>query len=160
VERQAAQRLAAAQFDRDGRTRYPDATGTLRLSFGTLKGWQEGAVAVPTHTDVAGLRARHTGAAPFSMPSTWQGAGASLPADTPFNFVTDHDIIGGNSGSPMINRDLRWVGLVFDGNRHSLGGSFFYDGTLNRAVSVHPAVILRALQQVYGGRALAEELLQ
>lgn len=160
VERQAAQRLAAAQFDRDGRTRYPDATGTLRLSFGTLKGWQEGAVAVPTHTDVAGLRTRHTGAAPFAMPSSWQGAGASVSADTPFNFVTDHDIIGGNSGSPMINRDLRWVGLVFDGNRHSLGGSFFYDGTLNRAVSVHPAVILRSLQNVYGGQALAEELLR
>ncbi len=159
VERQAAQRLAQAQFDRDGRSRYPDATGTLRLSFGILKGWQEGATPVPTHTTVAGLRARHTGAAPFAMPASWLAAGAAVDAEVPFNFVTDHDIIGGNSGSPMINREGRWVGLVFDGNRHSLGGSFFYDGTLNRAVSVHPAVILRSLQTVYGAPELAAELL-
>lgn len=159
VERQAAQRVALAQFDREGRSRYPDATGTLRLSFGVLKGWQEGAAAVPTHTTTAGVRARHTGAAPFALPASWLSAGASLPAELPFNFVTDHDIIGGNSGSPMINREGRWVGLVFDGNRHSLGGSFFYDGDRNRAVSVHPAVILRSLQAVYGARELAEELM-
>ncbi len=160
VERQAAQRLALAQFDRDGLNRYPDATGTLRLSFGTLKGWQEGQAAVGTHTTVAGLRARHTGAAPFAMPNSWTTAGLALPHELPFNFVTDHDIIGGNSGSPMINRQGRWVGLVFDGNRHSLGGSFFYDGALNRAVSVHPAVILQALQRVYGGQGLAQELMR
>ncbi|NBQ90562.1 MAG: S46 family peptidase [Betaproteobacteria bacterium] len=160
VERQAAQRLALAQFDRDGRSRYPDATGTLRLSFGTLKGWQEGAVAVPTHTTVAGLRGRHTGAAPFALPASWLVPGAAMAGEVPFNFVTDHDIIGGNSGSPMINRQGRWVGLVFDGNRHSLGGSFFYDSQLNRAVSVHPAAILQSLQFVYGARELADELLK
>lgn len=158
VEREAAQRLAVAQFDRDGRGRYPDATGTLRLSFGVLRGWQEAGAMVPTHTSVAGLRARHTGATPFAMPETWLKQGAGLAADVPFNFVTDHDIIGGNSGSPMVNRRAEWVGLVFDGNRHSLGGSFFYDGALNRAVSVHPAVILKSLQEVYGGKALAQEL--
>jgi hypothetical protein len=158
VEREAAQRLAVAQFDRDGRGRYPDATGTLRLSFGVLRGWQEAGALVPTHTTVAGLRARHTGAMPFAMPETWLKQGAGVAADIPFNFVTDHDIIGGNSGSPMINSRAEWVGLVFDGNRHSLGGSFFYDGALNRAVSVHPAVILKSLQEVYGGQALAQEL--
>lgn len=159
VEREAAQRLALAQFDRDGRSRYPDATGTLRLSFGTLQGWQEAGAEVPTHTTVAGLRRRHTGAAPFALPERWLGAGAALAADVPFNFVTNHDIIGGNSGSPMINRQGRWVGLVFDGNRHSLGGSFFYDPVLNRAVSVHPAVILESLKSVYAAQDLVQELL-
>lgn len=158
VEREAAQRLAVVQFDRDGRGRYPDATGTLRLSFGVLRGWQEAGTLVPTHTSVAGLRARHTGATPFAMPETWLKQGGSVAPDTLFNFVTDHDIIGGNSGSPMINSRAEWVGLVFDGNRHSLGGSFFYDGARNRAVSVHPAVILKSLQEVYGGQALAQEL--
>ncbi len=159
VEREAAQRLAIAQFDRDGRARYPDATGTLRLSFGVLKGWSESGSDVPTHTTVAGLRARHTGATPFAMPPSWLSGGIRLNGQLPFNFVTDHDIIGGNSGSPMVNRHARWVGLVFDGNRHSLGGSFFYDGTLNRAVSVHPAIILQSLQTVYGAGELADELL-
>ena len=160
VERQAAQRLAIAQFDRDGRSRYPDATGTLRLSHGVLRGWREGSNEVPTHTTVAGLKARQTGAAPFALPSSWlSSTGIRLADDIPFNFVTDHDIIGGNSGSPMINRQGEWVGLVFDGNRHSLGGSFFYDGVANRAVSVHPMAILRSLQQVYEGKALAQELM-
>ncbi len=159
VEREAAQRLAWAQFDRDGRSRYPDATGTLRLSYGTLKGWREAGVEVPTHTHVAGLRRRHTGAAPFAMPERWRSAGATVADDLPFNFVTDHDIIGGNSGSPMINRQGRWVGLVFDGNRHSLGGSFFYDAASNRAVSVHPAVILESLRSVYGAHDLLRELM-
>jgi len=159
VEREAAQRLALAQFDRDGRSRYPDASGTLRLSYGVLKGWQEAGALVPTHTTVAGLRARHTGAAPFAMPERWQNAGATVGAEVPFNFVTDHDVIGGNSGSPMINRQGRWVGLVFDGNQHSLGGSFFYDGQLNRAVSVHPAVILESLRSVYAAQDLLQEVL-
>jgi hypothetical protein len=152
--------LAIAQFDREGRSRYPDATGTLRLSHGVLRGWREGSIEVPTHTTVAGLKARQTGAAPFALPSSWlSSTGIRLADDIPFNFVTDHDIIGGNSGSPMINRQGEWVGLVFDGNRHSLGGSFFYDGVANRAVSVHPMAILRSLQQVYEGKALAQELM-
>lgn len=93
------------------------------------------------------------------MPERWRSAGATVADDVPFNFVTDHDIIGGNSGSPMINRQGRWVGLVFDGNRHSLGGSFFYDAASNRAVSVHPAVILESLRSVYGAHDLLRELM-
>lgn len=158
VERQAAQRLAMVQFDLEGLNRYPDATGTLRLSFGQLKGWQEGAGLVASQTTVAGLHARHSGAPPFALPESWLRRGGELSPELPFNFVTDHDIIGGNSGSPMINGQARWVGLVFDGNRHSLGGSFHYDGQRNRAVSVHPAVIMQSLKAVYGAHALAAEL--
>lgn len=162
VEAQAGQRIAQAQFAMTGRSTYPDATGTLRLSYGTLKGWNEGRQAVSTQTDFAGVYGRATGAAPFALPASWIAAKPRLEASRlmsqPFNYVTDHDIIGGNSGSPMINRAGEVVGLVFDGNRHSLGGSFSFDPRINRAVSVHAGAIVQALRQVYGAQALLQEL--
>ena len=162
VEAEAGRRIAEAQFAMTGRSVYPDATGTLRLSYGVLRGWNESGTMVPTNTDFAGVYARATGAEPFALPASWLTARPRLEATglqaQPFNFITDHDIIGGNSGSPMINRKGEVVGLVFDGNRHSLGGSFSFDPRVNRAVSVHAGAIVQALRHVYGAQALLQEL--
>lgn len=163
VETEAGRRIAQAHFARSGRSTYPDATGTLRMSHGVMRSWAEpGKPMPPLHTDFAGLYARATGEYPFALPASWQKMQSSLQplglASQPFNFITDHDIIGGNSGSPMINRAGEIVGLVFDGNRHSLGGSFSFNERVNRAVSVHAGAILQALRHVYGAQGLLREL--
>ena len=162
VEADAGRRIAQALFAKKGRSTYPDATGTLRLSHGVMRAWEEGGRTVPLHTDFSGLFARHTGAEPYAAPASWLQARPRLAAagleSQPFNFVTDHDIIGGNSGSPMINRRGEVVGLVFDGNRHSLGGSFSFDERRNRSVSVHAGAIVQALRHVYRADALLSEL--
>ncbi len=157
----AAERLAALRFHVLGQGIYPDATFTLRLSYGVVKGWTDPALGdVPPFTYASGLWTRATGAYPFNLAASWVGKEAVIPAGTQFNFVSTNDIIGGNSGSPVLNKAGRIIGLVFDGNIHSTGGSFGFDPELNRTVSVSSQMIVAALRGVYGANALADELVK
>ena len=160
VLRSQGQMIARARFAREGTGIYPDATFTLRLSYGQVQGWQEGDEKIPAFTDIAGLYARATGNAPFALPPRWLAAEPQLASGTHFDFVTTNDIVGGSSGSPVVDRDGRVVGLVFDGNIHSLGGDFWYDSDQNRAVAVDDQALLLALRRVYGMNGLADELVQ
>jgi len=157
----ASSRIAEARFVVDGTDSYPDATFTLRLSYGHVKGWTElGASSpVPALTTFGGAQARATGVAPYALPPTWTRAAKQIDPAIPFNVSTTHDIIGGNSGSPLLNAAGEVAGLVFDGNLHSLGGRYGYDAERNRAVSVHGDAIIHALRTIYGGGHLADELL-
>lgn len=150
--------LAKARFAVYGQSIYPDATFTLRLSYGAVKGYQEDGRTVKPLTTMAGAFERHTGADPFALPKTWLAAKSKLALDTPFNMATTNDIIGGNSGSPMVNKDREVVGLIFDGNIQSLGGDYGFDETQNRAVAVHSAAILEALEKIYGAQRIVDEL--
>ncbi len=157
----AAGRLSDLRFDVLGDSVYPDATFTLRLSYGAVAGWNDPDFGeIPPATKIGGLYERATGAFPFNLVESWIKAKDRLDLDKQMNFVSTNDIIGGNSGSPLINREGRIVGLAFDGNLHSLGGSFGYDGNLNRTVSVSSQLIVEALQNVYGADTLASELLR
>ncbi len=151
--------IAQARFARHGTGAYPDATFTLRLSYGEVAGWSEGGRKIAPFTDFAGAFARDTGVDPFALPATWHAAKGRLDPAQRFNFVTTNDIIGGNSGSPMINRNGEIVGLIFDGNIHSLGGAFWFDARTNRAVAVHSGAILESLSKVYGATDLAREIM-
>ena len=150
--------ISRARFQLDGTNSYPDATFSLRLSYGQIKGWQEAGHDIFPFTSVGGLIARSTAQPPFALPPRWIDHLADIDLATPFNFVTTHDIIGGNSGSPMLNRQGQLVGLIFDGNLHSLGGAYAYDGRFNRAVAVHPAIMKQALDAVYDADNLVKEL--
>jgi Peptidase S46 len=141
-----------------GTSSYPDATFTLRLSYGKIAGWEENGRNVPAMTRFAGLYARDTGKFPFAVAPTWLRARGRLDPDTPMNVATTNDIIGGNSGSPLINRDGEVVGLIFDGNLPSLGGDYGYQPATNRAVALHGAAILEGLDKVYGASRLAQEI--
>ncbi len=158
VTERAGQAIAQARFKQLGASVAPDATFTLRLSYGEVRGWREGEREIAAFTDMNGAFARHTGADPFALPNSWLTAQSRLDSSKRLNFVTTNDIIGGNSGSPVINRHAEIVGLIFDGNIHSLGGGFWYDARLNRAVAVHPAAILEALRVIYPAPALLQEL--
>lgn len=158
--KKADESIAQARFERDGTSSYPDATFTLRLSYGKVVGWEEAGKPVAPFTQVSGLYQRATGADPFKLPDTWLTAKASLNPATPMNFVTDNDIIGGNSGSPVINQAGQAVGLIFDGNIHSIGGDFTYDATKNRAVAVDTAILVEAVRTVYRLPRLSNELVQ
>lgn len=151
--------IAQARFARDGTSAYPDATFTLRLSYGAVDGWVEGDRPINAFTQVAGAFARDTGIDPFALPDSWHKAKVDLNPAQRVNFVTTHDIIGGNSGSPMVNRQGEIVGLIFDGNIHSLGGAFGYDAKLNRAVAVHSGMLLESLQKIYHAENLVGEIL-
>jgi hypothetical protein len=150
--------LAKARFAVYGESIYPDATFTLRLSYGAVQGYEENGARVTPFTTIGGAFERHTGAEPFALPKSWLTAKSKLNLSTPFNFATTNDIIGGNSGSPMVNQKLEVVGLVFDGNIQSLGGDYGFDESVNRAVGVHSAAMLEALEKVYGQARLVEEL--
>ena len=150
--------LARARFEALGPGTYPDATFTLRLSYGTVKGFPHRGQPVEPITTVAGLFDRATGAEPFELPGSWIRAKSKLSPETPMNLATTNDIIGGNSGSPLIDRNGALIGLVFDGNIYSLGGDFGFDPELNRTVAVESAVILEALKQVYEARRLVAEI--
>jgi hypothetical protein len=141
-----------------GTSSYPDATSTLRLSYGKIAGWEENGRHVPAMTRFAGLYARDTGKFPFAVAPTWLRARARLDPDTPMNVATTNDIIGGNSGSPLINREGEVVGLIFDGNLPSLGGDYGYEPATNRAVALHGAAILEGLDKVYGASRLVQEI--
>lgn len=154
----AGERIARARFAVRGKSAYPDATFTLRLSYGAVRGWREGDREVAPFTTVDGLYVRATGAEPFRLPSRWLDARDRINLDTRFNFATDNDITGGNSGSPVLDARGRLVGLVFDGNRHSIGGDYWFDPALNRTVAVHPAALVLALAEIYGASELRGEL--
>ncbi len=158
VVRRNADLINRARFARDGDSVYPDATFSLRLSYGRVAGWQLGERRISPFTTFGGTFTRATGAEPFALPARWLAAETRLDPQQPFNFVTTNDIIGGNSGSPMINASGQLVGLIFDGNIDSLAGNFHYDGARNRAVGVHAGAILQALQQVYADARLVDEL--
>jgi hypothetical protein len=158
VENKNAELIAQARFAKYGTSVYPDATFTLRLSDGVVKGWNEKGKAVPPFTDFAGAFARDTGYAPFLLPQSWHDAKSRLDLAQRLDFVTTNDIIGGNSGSPVINREAELVGLVFDGNIESLGGAFWYDEGVNRTVAVHSSGILEALRNIYHADRLVGEI--
>jgi hypothetical protein len=161
VERPNYARIARALFEVEGTKLYPDATFTLRLSFGAVKGYNENGKLVRPFTDFAGLYKRaadHGNKFPFELPASWQNRKSSLDLATPFNFASTNDIIGGNSGSPVINRNAELVGLIFDGNIQSLVGNFIYDEATNRAVSVDSRAMMEALRKIYGAKEVADEL--
>lgn len=137
---------------------YPDATGTLRLSFGQVRGYKEGVHSIAPFTTLAGTYDRATGYEPFALPDSWLKARSALSPDTSFNVVTTNDIIGGNSGSPLINKDAEVVGLIFDGNIHSLGGDYFFDVEKNRAVAVTQSGMAELLKKIYKADRLIKEL--
>ena len=154
----ASERIARARFALYGTSSYPDATFTLRVSYGAVEGWMENGEQVAPFTRLSRAYERATGEAPFALPERWIKARDRLDMQTPFNFVATLDITGGNSGSPIIDADAQIVGLAFDGNIHSIAGSYGYDGEKNRAVGVHPAIMLEALDRVYAADELIEEL--
>jgi len=159
--RQAYAKLATARFAIYGTDVYPDATFTLRLAFGLVKGYTEQGKEVPPWTTFAGLyqRADEQGnQSPFALPERWIKQKSKLNLKTPFNFVSTADIIGGNSGSPVVNRNGEFVGIIFDGNIQSLVLDFIYTEKEARAVSVHSAAILEALRKVYRANRVADEL--
>jgi hypothetical protein len=155
---QAAEKIAQARFALLGTADYPDATFTPRLSYGAVAGWTHQGRTVGPFTAFRGLWPRATGRAPYDLAPRWIAAKDRLDPETVFNIASSNDITGGNSGSPLINARAEVVGVVFDGNIHSLGGAFAYDGTLNRTVSTSAVSIIEALRTVYGLDGLADEL--
>jgi hypothetical protein len=163
VERTNYGKIARALFELKGTSLYPDATFTLRLSYGTVKGYKADGKTYTPFTDFAGLwrhSAEHADKYPYHIPETWERAKSSLNLKTPLNFVSDADIIGGNSGSPVINTKGEVVGLIFDGNIQSLPGDFYFDGSVNRSISVDVRGMIEALQKVYHADAVVGELLK
>jgi hypothetical protein len=150
--------IAAAMFKIYGTSIYPDATFTLRLSYGSVKGYQAGGRTIAPITVTAGLYDRATGYDPFKLPPSWIAAQPSLDPQQPFNFATTNDTIGGNSGSPVINRNAEVVGLYFDGNIQSLGGDYGFDPAVNRSVAVNVGALRMALDKVYHADRLVKEL--
>ena len=163
VEQRAGEQIGKARFAVYGKTTYPDATFTLRLSYGQVKGYPMNGTKAPSKTTFYGLYDRAQSfdfQAPFNLPSRYQEGRDKLDLSTPLDFVTTNDIIGGNSGSPVINRNGEIVGLIFDGNIESLVGDFVYEGETNRAVAVHTAAMTEVLKKLYNVPALVEELLR
>ena len=162
VEEEAGEKLGKARFAAFGKTTYPDATFTLRLSYGQVQGYPMNGTKAPYKTTFFGLFDRANSfdfEGPFYLPSRYKENRDKLDLATPLDFVTTNDIIGGNSGSPVINRNAEVVGLIFDGNIESLVGDFVYDGTANRAVAVHTAGMTEALRKLYGTGRLVHELM-
>jgi hypothetical protein len=161
VERDAYSKIAQAVFATQGDAAYPDGTFTLRLSYGQVKGYMENGKPVTPFTEIRGLYVRgdeHKQKPPYKIVDSWMKARATLNPTTPYNFVSTNDIVGGNSGSPVINAKGELVGLIFDGNIQSLPGYFVYDAAVNRAVSVDSRGMLEALRRVYGANSIADEL--
>ncbi|HET6628568.1 MAG TPA: S46 family peptidase [Woeseiaceae bacterium] len=150
--------IADARFRIYGTDTYPDATFTLRVTYGAVEGWMEKGEHVEPFTHTARLFERATGEPPFALPESWQRAREDLDPSTPFDFVATTDITGGNSGSPVIAADGALVGVAFDGNIHSIAGSYWFDPAVNRTVAVDAAIMLEALEKVYGAERLLNEL--
>jgi hypothetical protein len=160
-ERTNYAKIARALFEIEGTKLYPDATFTLRLSYGDVKGYRENGKQVAPFTDFAGFYEHSNkfgNKPPYEIPKRWIEKKSAIDLKVPFNLVTTNDIIGGNSGSPLINKNTEIVGLVFDGNIYSLVGNFIYDETQNRTVSVDSRGMIEALRKVYGANELADEL--
>jgi len=161
ARQQAHATIARARNALLGASGYPDATSTLRLAFGTVKGYEEDGKPFPALTTLGGLyeRAKEMkNQPPFDLPSSWVRRKARLNLKTPFNFVSTADIIGGNSGSPVVNRAGEFVGIIFDGNLQGLPWDFAFSDKQGRATAVHSAAILEALDKVYGAKELIREL--
>jgi hypothetical protein len=160
-KRQAYAKIAQARFAVTGTDAYPDATFTLRLAFGVVKGYEDRGQKIPPWTTMGGAfkhSENHGQIEPFKLPESWRQAKERMKLDTPFNFVSTADIIGGNSGSPVVNRKGEVVGLIFDGNIYSLVLDFVYSDEKARAVSVHSASIVEAMKSVYRADQLVREL--
>jgi hypothetical protein len=154
----AAEQIARARFAESGTTVYPDANFTLRLNGGTVQGWRENELLVAPFTRLRGLYTRASGYEPFALPPLWLRARAQLNPDTPLDLSTSNDIVGGNSGSALLDAQGDIVGVVFDGNSHSIAGAFWYNPGDNRAVAVDSAALLEALRVVYRANSLLTEL--
>jgi hypothetical protein len=157
----AGEKLGKARFLVYGKNAYPDATFTLRLSYGTVDGYPYNGTIAPPFTTFWGLydrAASFSNKPPFDLTAKQVAGRDKLDLSTPLDFVSTGDIIGGNSGSPVVNREGELVGLIFDGNIESLAGDFEYDGTKNRAVAVHSSGMIEGLRKLYGANALADEL--
>jgi hypothetical protein len=150
--------IAKARFKAEGTSVYPDATFTLRVSYGSIKGYDQASGHIDPLTRIGGAFTRATGSAPFALPASWLAAKDKLDLDKVFDIASTNDIIGGNSGSPLINKKGEVVGLIFDGNIQSLGGDFGYDGSTNRAVSVSTGALKEALDKVYHADRIVKEL--
>jgi hypothetical protein len=161
VQTAAYPRIGAAIMLIEGSKVSSDATGTVRVSYGTVKGYLEDGKKIPPYTYVPGLYERskqHDNKNPYDLAPRWVDAKASLDPRTPFNFVTTNDIVGGNSGSAMVDKKGELVGLIFDGNITMLGGYFTYDESVNRAIAVDSRLIIEGLRKVYKADRLADEI--
>jgi Peptidase S46 len=161
AKQQAHAAIARARNTLLGLTDYPDATFTLRLAFGVVKGWEEEGTAVPAFTTVGGLythAAEMKNQPPFNLPPAWVKRPPQFNPQTPFNFVSTCDIVGGNSGSPVANRAGEFVGIIFDGNLPSLNWDYAFSDAQGRATSVDSAAILAALENIYHASGLVKEL--
>jgi hypothetical protein len=161
IKKQAYAEIAKARFALEGTNNCPDATFTLRLSYGTVRGYEENGKPVPPSTNFEGLYQRaadHNNQPPFDLPPRWADRKSALNMQTKFNFVSDADIIGGNSGSPVVNKNNEFVGIIFDGNIHSFVLDCIYTDKVARAVGVDSAAITEALRKVYDANALMDEL--
>lgn len=161
VERANYAKIARARFDTEGTNIYPDATFTLRLSYGTVKGYMENGKKVTPFTTLGGLYERSANFKaefPYNLPPRWMSKKSAVNLTTPFNFVTTDDIIGGNSGSPTINKNAELIGLIFDGNIQSLVGDYIYDESANRAISVDARGMIEVLRKVFDANEIADEL--
>jgi hypothetical protein len=161
VERTNYSKIARAKFDTEGTKLYPDATFTLRLSYGAVKGFTENGKKVAPFTTLGGLYDRVAGFKaefPYNLPPRWMEKKSAVNLNTQFNFVSTNDIIGGNSGSPTINKEGELVGLIFDGNIQSLVGDFIYDESVNRAISVDVRAMQEVLRKVFDANEIADEL--
>ena len=148
-------------FETEGTKLYPDATFTLRLSYGAVKSYTENGKRIAPFTTLGGLYDRAANFKyqfPYNLPPRWMDKKASVNPGTPFNFVSTDDIIGGNSGSPTINQKAELVGLIFDGNIQSLVGNFMYDEAVNRAISVDVRAMQEVLRKVFNANEIADEL--
>jgi hypothetical protein len=157
--RAAAEKIAKARFAVYGTSVDPDATFTLRLSYGTVKGFEdaEGKFVAP-YTNIGGLFERATGADPYKLPESWLKTKSSLNLSVPMNLSTTNDTTGGNSGSPLIDKDANVVGLLFDGNIFSLGGDYGYDAAKNRSVCVDSRALLEGMRRVYHLDRIVDEI--
>ena len=160
--RDAARRRSPRRASQcSARSVYPDATFTLRMSYGDVRGWNEKGQQVEPFTQA---RRACTSARRARSRSGCRSAGSTrrgkLDPNTPFNLVTNNDIVGGNSGSPLWTRRASSSACIFDGNIHSISGSYWFDERMNRAVAVHPAIIVAALRDVYGAKAIVAEILE
>jgi hypothetical protein len=157
----AGEKLGKARFLVYGKDAYPDATFTLRLSYGKVDGYPYNGTIAPPFTTFYGLydrAASFSNKPPFDLTPKEVAGRDKLDLNTPLDFVSTGDIIGGNSGSPVVNREGELVGLIFDGNIESLAGDFVYEGEKNRAVAVHSAGMIEGLRKLYDAGALADEL--
>lgn len=161
IERQAYAKITEAKFAAEGESAYPDATFSLRLAFGVVKGYDEDGEKIPAQTTMGGSfdhEAAHGTKDPWLLPKSWKAAESKMAGKTPFNFVCTADIIGGNSGSPVVDRDGKMVGIIFDGNIQSLTADFYHTEVQGRAVAVHIAGVLEALRSIYEASTLASEI--